>query len=96
MSLSRLSWDILNLIPGPGKVITHTRLIELLQQDHRRDELPESFARKVLNQLCSLVDVLEPQLALKKVDRVYYVHWTSAASNLPIVRNNARSDRVQN
>ena len=43
----RLSWDLLNLLPAPGKSISHVRLVQLLEHEHRGDELPESFARKV-------------------------------------------------
>ena len=85
----RLSWDLLNLLPAPGKSISHVRLVQLLEGEHRGDELPESFARKVLNNLHNLAYVLEPKMTLEKVDRIYYCSWAESAASLPIVRNNA-------
>jgi len=90
MGMNRLCWDLMNLIPGPGRTISHVRLVELLQQEYRRDELPESFARKVLNQLNALACVAEPQLHVNKVDRVYYYNWSEEAARLPIVKNNIK------
>ena len=90
MGMSRLCWDLINLIPGPDSEISHTRLTELLQAEYRRDELPESFARKVLNQLERLAYGAEPQLSVKKIDRVYYYNWSEDAARLPIVRNNSK------
>ena len=89
----RLSWDLLNLLPAPGKSISHVRLVQLLEYEHRGDELPESFARKVLNNLQNLAYVLEPKMTLEKVDRIYYCSWAESASSLPIVRNNAPTSR---
>ena len=90
----RLSWDLLNLLPAPGKSISHVRLVQLLEHEHRGDELPESFARKVLNNLQNLAYVIEPKMTLEKVDRVYYCSWAESAASLPIVRNNAPASRL--
>ena len=57
----RLSWDLLNLLPAPGKSISHVRLVQLLEHEHRGDELPESFARKVLNNLQNWLTCLSPK-----------------------------------
>jgi hypothetical protein len=89
----RLSWDLLNLLPAPGKSISHVRLVQLLEGEHRGDELPESFARKVLNHLHNLAYILEPKMSLVKIDRIYYCSWAESASSLPIVRNNAPASR---
>ena len=93
MGMNRLCWDLMNLIPGPGRAISHVRLAELLQQEYRRDELPESFSRRVLNQLTKLADVAEPQLRVNKVDRVYYYNWSEEAARLPIVKNNIKETK---
>jgi hypothetical protein len=90
MGMNRLCWDLINLIPGPGRSISHKRLTELLEQQYRGDELPESFSRRILNQLNTLASVAEPQLSVNKVDRVYYYNWTEAAARLPIVQNNSK------
>ena len=68
----RLSWDLLNLLPAPGKSISHVRLVQLLEHEHRGDELPESFARKVLNNLQNLAYVIE-QVKSQAVLRFYDV-----------------------
>jgi hypothetical protein len=93
MGMNRLCWDLMNLIPGPGRTISHVRLAELLQQEYRRDELPESFSRKVLNQLNALACVAELQLCVNKVDRVYYYNWSEEAARLPIVKNNIKETK---
>ena len=90
----RLSWDLLNLLPAPGTSISHVRLVQLLEGEHRGDELPESFARKVLNHLHNLAYILEPKMSLVKIDRIYYCSWAESAASLPIVRNNAPSSRL--
>lgn len=82
MALSPLQRDMLNLIPNFGKTITHNDLVQQLEHNHRGNELPESFKRKVLNQLTRLVGVLAPELLLKKDGRVYSVHWSEHSPKL--------------
>jgi len=86
MALRTLQRDMLHLIPSLGKTITHNDLVQLLQRRHRSKELPDSFKRKLLNQLVRLVEVLAPDLVLKKVGRIYLVQWVEHAPKLFMTR----------
>ena len=95
-------WKVMNCLPADSKTISHLKLVEILQgplikmmQEKQCDyETLESLNEEMIDQLVSLQYSLSQEIKLEMRAGVYHVGWCELAANMPTVRDDAKSTRV--
>lgn len=99
---NKLLWKMLVSFPPAGETISHLDLLEIVREDlleglreeDCRHEMPESLDGVLIDQIKVLEDRLPAEVKLEMRAGVYHVGWREPAANLPTMRDDAKSTRV--